>query len=69
MSFIGDNEDTHNQQPPPTAGAQHATKGSQVVSQAPSNTQQVFINWNSYIHVLKVRLCTLNLHKLTMKVG
>ena len=47
MSFIGDNEDTHNQQssPPPAAAAvsiQQATKGCQVTSQAPNNTQQVY---------------------------
>ena len=45
MSFIGDNEDTDNQQPPPPAGTQRTAKGSQVISQAPSNIQQVFINW------------------------
>ena len=43
MSFIGDNEATNNQQSPPSAaaGVQLPLKGSQDISQAPNNTQQV----------------------------
>ena len=54
--IIGDNEDTNSQQPSP-AGVLQASKGSQEISQAPSNAQQEvskFKNWISYIHLFKV---------------